>query len=95
MDHFHWTGTGLLQINKALDVPVVIHKNIALVEICETQKEWSLKKITTKETRPDTSHNHQCTCLIETILEIVDCIRLVTKAALMECKDVIDIRVDS
>jgi hypothetical protein len=45
--------------------------------------------------RPDASHNHQCRCLIETIFQTVDCIRLVTKSNFLKCEDIIDIRVDS
>lgn len=84
VDHFHRTRAGPFKVDKAANVPMVVHKNVALVEIGETQKEGPPKKITAEKTRSDTFHNHQRTDLIKTILQTINGIALVSKPALME-----------
>lgn len=89
----HWTRAGPFEVNKTTCVPMFIHKHIALVEISEIEEERPREKVPTEEGRPDTSHNHQGICLIKAILKTTDSIWLVTKTALVECKDVIYVRV--
>lgn len=87
MDHFH--GSSPFKVNKAFNVPIFIDKYIALVEINEMQQKRSFEKVTTKETKPGTFRDCQCTSLIKAILETTSSLGLATKMALMDCEEII------
>lgn len=42
-----------------------------------------------EEKKPNAFHNHQCSCLIETIFQTVDRVRLMAESTFMECNDVV------